>query len=45
MKLYKSNKFKNSEYLCKYGFYLPSSLSLKNSEIDYICGVVNSIIK
>ena len=45
MKLHKSNKFKNSEYLCKYGLYLPSSLSLKNSEIDYICDAVNSIIK
>ena len=41
----KSNKFKNSEYISKYGFYLPSSLSLKNHEIDYICDKINSIIK
>tara|TARA_Y100000590_G_C15050943_1_gene762624 strand:- start:398 stop:574 length:177 start_codon:yes stop_codon:yes gene_type:complete len=39
-----SNKFSNSEYISKYGFYLPSSLSLKNSEIDYICKKVNYIL-
>ena len=39
------NKFLNSEYISKYGFYLPSSLSLKKSEIDWICKKVNLIIK
>ena len=34
--LSKSKNFKNSEYLSKYGFYLPSGLTLKNKEIDYI---------
>ena len=43
--LSKSKNFKNSEYLSKYGFYLPSGLTLKNKEIDYICGVVNKILK
>ncbi len=40
----KSKNFPNSEYISKYGFYLPSSLSLKNSEIDYICNKVNNIL-
>ena len=39
------NKFLNSKYVSKYGFYLPSSLSLKKSEIDWICKKVNLIIK
>ena len=41
---YNSNKFTNSEYINKYGLYLPSSLSLKNDEIKYICNCVNKII-
>ena len=45
LKLERSKKFTNSEYISKYGFYLPSSLSLKNSEIDYICEKVNAILK
>lgn len=42
---YNSKKYANSEYICKYGFYLPSSLSLKNDEIEYISKCVNEIIK
>ena len=45
LKVRNSNKFSNSEYISKYGFYLPSSLSLKNSEIDYICKKVNYILR
>jgi len=45
LKLYKSNKFPNSEYISKFGFYLPSSLGLKNNEIDFICKIVNNILK
>ena len=43
---YKFNKknFPNSEYLSNYGFYLPTSLTLKNNEIDYICREVNKIL-
>ena len=41
---YKSKKFPNSEYISRYGFYLPSSLSLKNHEIDFICSKVNNIL-
>jgi len=43
LKLYKSKNFLNSEHISKYGFYLPSSLSLKNKEIDHICKIVNKI--
>ncbi len=43
-KFYNSNNFINSEYINKYGFYLPSSLTLKNSEIKYISNCVNKII-
>ena len=35
----------NSEFISKYGFYLPSGLSLKASEIEYICKKVNLILK
>ena len=41
---YNSKKFTNSDYICKYGFYLPTSLSIKNKEIDYICKEINKII-
>ena len=40
-----NNKFLNSSYISKYGFYLPSSLSLKNTEIDYICKKINKVLK
>tara|TARA_B100000787_G_scaffold169686_1_gene161715 strand:+ start:1285 stop:2403 length:1119 start_codon:yes stop_codon:yes gene_type:complete len=47
LKKYNTNKqnFKNSEYISENGFYLPTSLTLKNKEIDYICNCVNEIIK
>ncbi len=41
---YNSKKFTNSEYICKYGFYLPSGLNLKSYEIKYISKCVNEII-
>ena len=44
LRLIKSKNFPNSEIISKYGFYVPSSLSLKNSEIDYISNKINSII-
>ena len=36
---------KNSEYLSKNGFYLPSGTALKNKEIRYIINEVKKIIK
>ena len=44
LKLIKSKTFPNSEYISKYGFYVPSSLSLNNTEIDYISKKINSIL-
>ena len=44
MNFYNSKKFPNSDYICKYGFYLPSSLTLKKREIKYISDCVNKII-
>ena len=40
-----SGNFKNSEYISKYGLYLPSSLDIKSSQIKFICEKVNSILK
>ena len=40
----KNKKFINSNYLSKYGLYLPTSLSLKNNQIDFICKKVNKIL-
>ena len=34
--------FKNSEYISKYGFYLPSSIDLTKKEINFICKIVNN---
>ena len=45
LKLNNSKNFKNSEYLSKFGFYLPSGLTLKNKEIDYICRIINKLLK
>ena len=41
----KKDKFPNSEYISKYGFYLPSSLSMSADEIKFISKCVNQIIK
>ena len=41
---YNSNKFKNSNYLSKYGLYLPNYLGIKKSEIIYVCNKLKKII-
>ena len=43
MSFYNSKKFPNSDYLSKYGFYLPSSLTLTKKKIKYISNCVNEI--
>jgi len=40
-----SGSYKNSEYISKYGLYLPSSLDIKSNQIKFICDKVNSILK
>jgi perosamine synthetase len=37
-------KFPNSEYLAKYGFYLPSGLGITKKQIRFICKNLNQII-
>jgi len=45
-KIYKKFKgMKVSNYYCKRGLWLPSSLDIKNSEIDNICRYLNKFIK
>ena len=44
-KINTSGKYKNSEYISKYGLYLPSSLDIKSNQIKFICNKVNSILK
>ena len=44
MKLFKGKKYPNSSYLGRYGFYIPSFLEIKNSEIRYISSIINKIL-
>jgi perosamine synthetase len=44
LKLKFSKKYPNSEYLSKYGFYLPSGINIKNKQIKMICGRLNKLI-
>jgi len=41
----KKEKYPNAEYLSKNGLYLPSGVGIKNYEIDYICKIINQILK
>ena len=43
LKLFRKIRLKNSEFLSRNGFYLPSGLGIKNSEIKFICKKVNKI--
>ena len=44
LKIFKRVKMPNAENLSKNGFYLPSGLGIKNSEIDYIIKCVSKIL-
>ena len=41
----KNESYKNSEYISKYGLYLPSSLDIKTSQIKFISDKVNFILR
>ena len=43
LKLNKS--YKNSEYISKYGLYLPSGLGTSDKDINYVCKCVKKIKK
>ncbi|MDB3888352.1 DegT/DnrJ/EryC1/StrS family aminotransferase [Candidatus Pelagibacter sp.] len=44
MKIFSKKKYPNASYLSEYGFYIPSYLKLKNSEMNYIISVINKLI-
>ena len=44
MNLFKSDSYPNTEYLSKYGLYLPSGLRLNKSKIELICKTLKSIL-
>ena len=41
----KKQKYPNSNYLSKYGLYLPASLNITDKEINFVCDKINSIFK
>ena len=41
----KNSNYKNSEYISKFGLYLPSGLNIKTTQIRFICNKVNSILR
>ena len=43
LKIFNNTKYPNSNYLSRYGFYIPSFLKIKNSEMDYIVEILNKI--
>ena len=45
MKIFKSNNYPNSSYLSRYGFYIPSFVKIKNSEMNFIISIINKLIK
>ncbi len=44
MKLFKKGNYTNTEYLSKYGLYLPSGLRLNKSKIKFICRTLKRIL-
>ena len=44
MKLFKNESFPNTEYLSKYGLYLPSGLRLSKSKIELICKTLKEFL-
>ena len=45
MKIVNNSKFPNSSYLARYGLYLPSYYQLKRNQINYICSIVNKLLR
>ena len=44
MKLFKKENYPNTEYISKYGLYLPSGLRLNKSKIELICRTLKRIL-
>ncbi len=45
MGLFNNENHINSEYLAKYGFYLPSGLGLKDDEIKIVAKTLRKILE
>ena len=45
MKLFKKEKFPNSEYLSRNGFYIPSGLNLSKKKMEYVTNCLNKIVE
>ena len=44
MRVFKKEKYPNSHYLSRYGFYIPSFIGIKKSEMDYVISIINKLI-
>lgn len=44
MKLFKKGHYPNSYYLSRYGFYIPSFLNIKISEMKYVISIINKLL-
>lgn len=45
LKIKFKGNFQNSEYISKYGLYLPSGLGTTNNEIKKVCKILNELLK
>jgi perosamine synthetase len=45
LNFFKNVKLQNSEYLSKNGFYIPSGLGIKETEMKYVSDCINEILK
>ena len=45
MKIFNKSKYPNSYYLSRYGLYIPSFLTIKKSEMDYVISIIKKLIK
>ena len=44
LKIFRKDSFKNSDYLSKNGFYLPSGIGITNKEINFVAKEVLKLI-
>ena len=44
MKISSQQKYPNSSYLGRYGFYIPSYSKISNSEMNYVISIINKLI-
>lgn len=43
MKIFNKNKYPNSSYLGRYGFYIPSYINITKSDMDYVISILNKL--